>query len=192
MCEVDSQSNGLLGVNKRCWEKCLSLIQIGHERAPANRISVGHGVVYNIPVWHSMILLKLFYHTEVEANQCGCLLRVSASDTAWHHRVSTHTLQFCVIDHLMTGLGWSRPLLITDHFMSSYVAKQPFPLTSFAPFLPLTEQMERQSLAARGMSEMYISYVSHSFHLLIKNEGNTEVLLERATKENHNLSQHKA
>lgn len=29
--------------------------------------------------------------------------------------------------------------------------------TSFAPFLPLTEQMERQSRAARGMSGMYMS-----------------------------------
>lgn len=168
---------------------------MGHERAPANRISMSHGVVYNIRIWHSMILLKLFYHTEVEANQCGCRLQVSASDTtAWHHRVSTHRVQLCVIDHLMIWLGWSRPLLITDHFKSSYrmLQNRHFHLTSFAPFLPLTEQMERQSLAARGMSEMYISYVSHSFHLLIKNKGNTELLQERATKENHNLSQHKA
>ena len=30
-------------------------------------------------------------------------------------------------------------------------------LTSLAPFLPFTEQMERQSRAAQGMSGMYIS-----------------------------------
>lgn len=58
-----SQSNGLLGVNKRCTEKCLSLIQMGHERAPANRISVWHGVVYNIAVWHSVIPLTLLPHS---------------------------------------------------------------------------------------------------------------------------------
>lgn len=64
----------------------------------------------------------------------------------------------------------------------------PFHLTSFAPFLPLTEQMERQSLAARGMSEMYMSYVSHSFHLLRRNEGNKEPLEEeKSTKFKHNL-----
>ena len=52
--------------------------------------------------------------------------------------------------------------------------------TSFAPFRPLTEQMERQSLAARGMSGMYISYVSHSFHLQSKNEEH-----EKTSKKNN-------
>lgn len=80
-----------------------------------------------------------------------------------------------------------RRVKATSDHRSRHVRFRLFHLTSFAPFLPLTEQMERQSLAARGMSEMYISYVSHSFHLQRKNEGNTEPLEEKSTKFKYNL-----
>lgn len=44
------------------------------------------------------------------------------------------------------------------HKKVEYNANKRTPVqTSFAPFLPFTEQIERQSLAARGMSGMYMS-----------------------------------
>lgn len=84
------------------------------------------------------------------------------------YQLITGTFFLYISDHLMILMtekcSFRRVKATSDH-RTRHVRFRHFRLTSFAPFLPLTEQMERQSLAARGMSEMYISYVSHSFHL---------------------------
>lgn len=91
---LTASQNGLLEVRagtKDGEEECVSLIQMGQERASANMISMSFGVVLDrtqpqVSFTISMsgiqwYFCKLLYHTGVEGNQCGCALRVSASDT---------------------------------------------------------------------------------------------------------------
>lgn len=149
-------------LNKRCWGKCLSLIQTEHERAPAHRISMSHGVIYNISVWHSVILLKLFLpHRGRGKSVWVSVTTISLrEDSLTPHGFYKQSL-VCTVDHLFDDLIWTIKATSDNwplHVELQYVAK-----TDFSILPPLLLSFLWQS-KLKGKAWQHVGCLRCTYH----------------------------